>query len=170
MKRKISLIVSLVFAVCCLFAISVSATCEGGCVDGWSVALGDDGYLGSAYATNTCPTCGEQIAVEEIDPLFVTLGYSYGDNGITQHYGVNREALARYEELSGNTVRFGVIMAISSNLTGVPVDSEGNFARGVSYTELTNLDYSVFDVMVNNIPDQYKESTEIINCSKLIFT
>ena len=167
MKRRLLLILSLVIALSCIFAFSVSAECEH--QDSWSISTGSNGYLGSMSAVNTCPSCGETLATENLDPMFETLGYSYSDNGIMQHYAVNRDVIARYEELTGEAVKFGAVTATRNHVSGNPLDNEGNPVNNkVFAVDFTSTKYDVFDVVVRGIPDSYKSTTEIFCCAYII--
>ena len=167
MKRRLLLILSLVIALSCIFAFSVSAECEH--QDSWSISTGSNGYLGSMSAVNICPSCGETLATENLDPMFETLGYSYSDNGIMQHYAVNRDVIARYEELTGEAVKFGAVTATRNHVSGNPLDNEGNPVNNkVFAVDFTSTKYDVFDVVVRGIPDSYKSTTEIFCCAYII--
>ena len=164
MKRKLLLLASLVFVFCCVFAISVNAAqCQGGCTDGWTVS---EGYLDSISATNTCPVCGTVIAEETINPLFVTAGYSYSEynGGIVQHFAVDRDAIGFYTEITGKNIKFGAIIASQDALAGGnPIDVNGvATTNGVYTSNLTNTDIVVFDVMVNDIPEDARETDKIV--------
>ncbi len=169
MKKRIALIASLVFILACIFALSVNAQCDE-CTDSWTLTLGEKGYLGKITAVNTCPVCDTTLAIEGIDPMFETLGYSYSNmGGMTQHYAVNRAAVARYEELAQETVKFGAVAATRNHVTANPFDSEGKpVSDKVSYADFTSTVYDVFDVIVNGIPEDYRGDTEIICCAYII--
>lgn len=157
MRRKLMLIASLALVLCCIFALSANAQCEE-CTDSWLVDIGSEGYLGELSAVNTCSACGTKLAEETIAPLFETLGYSYSeDGGITQHIAVNREALARYEELSGEKLKFGAVTATTNNVSGNPLDESGKpVSDKVIVSDFTNKPYDIFEIVVKEIPtDSY---------------
>ena len=169
MKKRIALIACLVFILACIFALSANAQCDE-CTDNWTLTLGEKGYLGKITAVNTCPVCNTTLATEWIDPMFETLGYSYsGMGGITQHYAVNRAAVARYEELAQETVKFGAVAATRNHVSANPFDDDGNpVSDKISYADFTSTEYDVFDVIVNGIPEDYRGDTEIICCAYII--
>ncbi|MBQ7225199.1 MAG: DUF4886 domain-containing protein [Clostridia bacterium] len=170
MKKKITLFLALAAVLCCMFALAVNAECAEH-TDYWTVTTGQGGYLGKIEAVNICPDCGKTLAFEEIDALFETLGYSYNENGggITQHYAANRSAIARYEELTGERVRFGAVAATRNHVESNPLDENGNpISEKVKAVEFTDTKYDVFDVIVNGIPDEYKGTTEVICCAYII--
>ena len=169
MKKKLLFAVSLTVMLVCLFALSVNAACAEH-TDSWTISFGEDGYLGQITAVNACSQCGTTIETEVIDPLFVTLGYSYGSaGGITQHYAVDRAAVARYEELSGEKVKFGAVAATKSNVEANPLDKNGMpVNEKVKAVDFTDTGYDLFDVMVNNIPQSYHDSAEIFCCAYIM--
>lgn len=169
MKRKIVLIASLIFAMCCIFAISVNAECATGCTDNWIVDIGEDGYLGNIKANNVCPVCNTVTESETIPKMFCTLGYSYNPNGgIIQSYSVDRKAVARYEELTKEKVEFGAVAATRNHISGNPLDESGNPLDKVKVADFTDTEYDVFEVMVNGIPEEYMQTTGIICCAYII--
>ena len=169
MKKRLILLASLVFAFACLFALTASAQCDE-CEERWTVETGSEGYLGETTATNACPKCGYVASTEKIEPLFLTKGYSYGEDGsITQHYAVNREAIARYEQITGDTVLFGGVAATRNHITANPIDKNGKpVSDKVSAADFTNTEYDLFDVIVREIPESYKASTKIVCCAYVV--
>ena len=167
MKRKLLLIASLVFVICCLFALTVNASqCQGGCTDNWSLTESDGGYLEPISATNTCSVCGTVIAQETVNPLFFTTGYSYNENdgGITQQFAADIEAISRYTEITGKSVLYGAIISTKNAIgNDIPLDSNGTPTKdGVFATNLSSQGVSVFDVMVNGIPEEHRLSTYLV--------
>ena len=166
MKRKLLATVLITVALMCIFALSVSAECAEH-TDHWTVTTGEQGYLGTISAINICSNCSTPIDAEEIKPLFLTLGYSYSEmGGITQHYAADRDAIARYEELTGEKVRFGAVAAVRSNVEGNPLNENGVAANDkVRCVDFTDTIYDIFDVIVNGIPSELFGSAEIICCA-----
>ena len=171
MKRKLLLTASLVFVICCIFAISVNAACQDGCKDSWTVSEGSGGYLDATIATNKCSACGTVIAEETINPLFITVGYSYSEynGGIIQHYAVDRESVARYKEITGKKVIYGAIISSQDAIgNDCPIDENGASTKDNVYvTNLANKDLDVFDVMINDIPEDARASVKLV-CSAFV--
>jgi hypothetical protein len=170
MKKRLILLASLVFAFACLFALTVSAAKCAECEERWTVETGSEGYLGEMTATNSCPVCGSVTSTEKIAPLFLTKGYSYSEEGsITQHYAVNREAIARYEAITGDTVLFGGVAATRNDIASGPIDKNAKpVSDKVSSADFTNTKYDLFDVVVKDIPQTYQANTEIICCAYVV--
>ncbi len=172
MKKKLILALSLVFVFCCFFVISANAQCTE-CTDNWTVNFGQDKYLGEMVAVNTCADCGTELAKETISPMFETLGYSYNTatlDGITQHYAVNLESLARYEALTGKTVLFGVVASSEDSLVnGHPIDNSGKpVGDNVIAANFKNTGYEVFDIKVTGIPEKYRDSAKMVCAAYVI--
>ncbi|MBO4983966.1 MAG: DUF4886 domain-containing protein [Clostridia bacterium] len=171
MKRRLLFIASLVFVICCIFAISVNAACQGGCTDSWTVSEGSESYLDSIIATNKCSVCGTTIAEKTINPLFITVGYSYSEynGGIVQHYAVDKESVALYTEITGKSVIYGAIISSQDAIgNDCPIDANGAPTKdGVYVTNLTNKDIAVFDVMINDIPEDARSSVKLV-CSAFV--
>ncbi|MBR2944364.1 MAG: DUF4886 domain-containing protein [Clostridia bacterium] len=164
MKRK--LIISLLVCVLLLFAFTAVVSAQDSECDHsykWTVDLGTDGFLGDVTASAKCEACGA-TNTEVIPKIFITLGYSYSDSGVMQSYGVNRDALKRYEELSGETVKFGAVVALSDTIGDKnPLDSEANpISDKVKSQDYTNSEYSIIKVSVKAIPDSNKDSSGVI--------
>ena len=171
MKKTLIFIASLlVIALGCVFAFTTFANNECEHTDNWVVSVGSEGLLGEINFANICPSCGVTVASESYACMFDTLGYSYSDNGgITQHYGVDRDVVARYEELTGETVKFGVVTATRNHVAGNPIDSNGApVSNKVVAVDFTDTVYDVFDVIVMGIPEANYSDTEIICCAYVI--
>lgn len=171
MKKTLIFVASLlVIALGCVFAFTAFANNECEHTDNWVVSVGSEGLLGEITFANICPSCGVTVASESYDCMFDTLGYSYSDNGgITQHYGVDRDVVARYEELTGETVKFGVVTATRNHVAGNPIDSNGApVSNKVVAVDFTDTDYDVFDIIVKGIPEANYSDTEIICCAYVI--
>ena len=171
MKKTLIFIASLlVIALGCVFAFTAFANNECEHTDNWVVSVGSEGLLGEINFANICPSCGVTVASESYACMFDTLGYSYSDNGgITQHYGVDRDVVARYEELTGETVKFGVVTATRNHVAGNPINSNGTpVSNKVVAVDFTDTVYDVFDVIVTGIPEGNFDNTEIICCAYVI--
>ncbi len=162
MKRKafVLLLLSLVFVLA--LAISVGAECAEHTYD-YEIKLGSNGFLGDIIAEGKCSACGATTN-ETIPSIFITKGYSYSKGGIAQGYGVDRQALKRYEELSGEKVRFGGVLAVRSVIGNVnPLNDDATPAHSsVQVLDLTDTKYSIINIMVKGIPEGMYESEGIL--------
>ena len=124
-----------------------------------------NGYMLEGLKDCICRVCNEEYTelVPSADPLFVFLGYSMPEDGrleITMGFMINNKAIDTYEELSGNTFNYGVVLALENNLNGkAPLDSEV-----VSYTQKTELDRKLcgFDLKVSGFNDNIKDLSVVM--------
>ncbi len=102
-----------------------------GHLDTLSFTFADAKYLSTCTATTACSRC-ERASSETIEAMFIALGFSYFEDtqkpSICIGFDINRDAIARYEELSGCTVSFGAAVAAESRLgtSNAPLDENGN--------------------------------------------
>ena len=162
MKKK--LIVTFVFLALAIMmlAFSVNAECqEHNPV--WTVNVGSNGFLGEITAQGTCSVC-QETETEKLPPIFISLGYSSSSDGVVQSYAVNREALNKYEELTKTEVSFGAVVTTRAAIgEGNPLNSKGEpINEKVKTVDFTDTKYDIFDVAVRGIPNELKDSVEII--------
>ncbi len=163
MKKRLLIIMTLCVLMTLALAISVGAECQAHTYD-WTVKLGSEGFLGEISAEAKCAECGAKTS-EVIPPIFITRGYSYKeDGGIAQGYGVNREALERYEELSGEKISFGGVLAVREVIgSSNPLDNDGKpISDKVLVKDFTDTKYSVINIMIRDIPESARDSAEVI--------
>lgn len=165
MKKK--LVISLVLCLIAIFAFAFSVSaqnleCEHTC-EKWTVTLGSEGFLGDITAEAKCTACNETVT-ETIPKIFITRGYSSSSDGITQGYGVNRTSLARYEELSGEKVKFGAVIALKDVIgEASPLDANGDpINSSVKSKDYTDTEYSIIHVSIKGIPSNVKESAKMM--------
>ena len=168
MKKRLIIIASLIFVFACIFAVTVSAKCAE-CDTEIVTQTGSNGFLDQVTITEVCPTCGYVTSSETIPALFITKGYSYSEDGsISQRYAVNREAVERYEAVTGEKVDFGVVTATRNHVASAPINPDGTPLNDkVISADFTNTKYDLFDVIVRNVPAEYQASTGII-CSAYV--
>ncbi len=165
MKKK--LIISIVLCMLAIFAFSFAVSAEDAACeheyDSWTVTLGENGFLGEITASAKCTSCKE-TATEIIPKIFITKGYSNSNDGIMQDYGVNREALAKYEALSGEKLKFGAVVALKDSIGGKnPLDNEGEpISSKVKSFDYTETEYSVISVSIKGIPENVKASSGLL--------
>ena len=117
MKKK--LLISLFVCLIVIFALAIcvsaeEANCEHN-YSKWTIELSSAGFLGDITAKSSCTVCKAETT-EIIPRLFITLGYSSSSNGVLQGYGVNRAAIERYQQLSGEKIKFGAVVAVKAQL------------------------------------------------------
>ena len=160
MKRKIFLSFLFVTLLVCVFAVSVNAVCSDEHSYKWQADFSEEGFFGDITLNGVCTAtkCYTKTS-ETIDSIFYYLGYSYGDSGYVQSYAVNRESLARYEEISGDKVEFGGVATTESAIgTANPLDSNGNpISSKVKVADFTSTDFSIINISVKGIGDADKD-------------
>ena len=159
MKTKILLATLFVSLLICIFAFSASAACSDEHSYDWRAEMSENGFFGEITLNGTCTAskCYTKTS-EKISPIFIYRGYSYGDDGFTQSYIVNREALAKYEEISGDRIEFGAVLASASVIgDGNPLDKDGNpVSSKVKTYDFTETDYAFMNVCIKGIPEEAK--------------
>ncbi|MBQ4585302.1 MAG: DUF4886 domain-containing protein [Clostridia bacterium] len=159
MKTKLLITVLFTALLICFFAFSVSATCTGEHSYEYQVELGADGFFGEITLNIICTEekCYSKTT-EKISPIFICLGYSYNESNCTQGYIVNRESLARYEEVSGDSLSFGAVTTTVSVIgDGNPLDKNGNpVSEKVMKCDFTSTNYTFIDVCVKGIPENLR--------------
>lgn len=100
---------------------------------------------GEYYVGCTNEGC-EHGSTEKLEPLFTCFGYStpeYEGGAVALGYFVNHKAIERYEELSGNTVKYGLYAAVKETLGDNDIiDSNGNASAGAIKAGFENSAYS----------------------------
>lgn len=165
MKKKILLFVAIIAVIICAFAMSVNAD-EVECTEHipvWTVNVGANGFLGDITAKSVCNNCKTTVN-ETLPPIFISLGYSSSKDGVVQSYAVNREALAKYEELTKTEVSFGAVITTRNAIGDQnPLNSKGEpINEKVKTVDFTDTKYDIIDVAVRGIPNDLKDSAEII--------
>ena len=97
-----------------------------------AIAISYENYLSKGIYTAPCERCGKVITEEKgtVSELFVFLGYSTpedGSYGIVASYTVNKNAVSKYEQLSGKTLSYGLVAGVKSSLGDKnPLDENGD--------------------------------------------
>ena len=115
-------------------------------------------YLGDIYVCVSCPVCQMNSVSEVIEKIVTSKGYSvceYGEAGVTHTVSVNKEALARYEELSGKKLYYGVVAGVKKDGYS---DKLISYENGVLLTadnaiavDFTGTEYEILDLKLTNI-------------------
>lgn len=115
-------------------------------------------YLGDIYVCVSCPVCQMNSVSEVIEKIVTSKGYSvceYGEAGVTHTVSVNKEALARYEELSGEKLYYGVVAGVKKDGYS---DKLISYENGVLLTadnaiavDFTGTEYEILDLKLTNI-------------------
>ncbi len=126
----------------------------------------DWSYKNNNYFENACPMyccldCGADYFGEELDNsfLFYSSGYSIpesaGSNSIAYAITVNKNGFEKYKELTGKTVRYGVVVAVGDAL-GTPLSIENgdlSVKNQAVFAEMTGSEYTCLKVRLCNLTD-----------------
>ena len=167
MKGRIVLFVTLLVAVICIFAFSVNAECSAH-TDNWTLTFGEDGVFGEIIAVNTCKKCNLVLEDEIIEPLIVSLGYSYFNESFTQGFFANRASIEKYENYTKKEFKYGVVAAAASVVGTNPVGSDATAnSENAIVISMDEQKTEYFDIKVINISaDKWDE--KIIACAYAI--
>ena len=119
-------------------------------------------YTEAMELGKTCAHCGSTTVIKTIGALFTCLGYSAPENGngeIAIGYTVNNEAIDEYTSITGKALTYGVFVASQNKLGENDIfDQEGNKTNGVVSVEITNYEFTVFELKVVGFTDENKGS------------
>lgn len=126
-----------------------------------------DAYLTSYCEYSTCPRCQEGTKTEICAPLFVNKGYSREIDGAFFDFGfaANKEAIALYEEITGETLSYGVIAANKSlSQNGALFDENGKAIEGAIAMSFDATSYDTYNVKITGISEEFRAS-ELYCCA-----
>ena len=108
--------------------------------------------------------CGKTITNEEktIAPIFTCLGYSAPENGkggIVVGYTVNGEAIAKFTNVTGKTLKYGVFAVLKEKLGDNDVfGADGTPTSGVVSADITSQQYNLFEIKILGFTDEQKDA------------
>ena len=116
-------------------------------------------YVG---CTNEGCTVG---TTEELSPLFTCLGYSssyYGNSGLALGFVADRKAIARYNELTGEAIGYGIFAVAQSNAEGKEIiDVNGVGAKGVASVEFSGREYDVLEMKITGFETEEHKNAQL---------
>ena len=167
--KKLFLVLSIAILTVCFFALGISATpiCNENEHEGaWSLKT-VDAVVKDAYACEICTKCNLVLSEEIISPIVTTKGFSVFQNNIVQGYSIDVSALERYEELTGEEIRYGFVTAAATFATDKPINSDGSaIDEKIIFEDLTNRGSLNLDIKITNISDEHKDA-RIVFCVPL---
>ena len=130
-------------------------------IDVWNFADENGNAMNVAakiIATYKCEACGTINTTEEISAIFIPIGYTQPETGepfLGYEVSINHKALERYEELSGETVQYGLLAGIAMDESGKPLslDEEGKLVANSStaVVNFTGKNYTNFEIKITGI-------------------
>ena len=124
-----------------------------------------NGYGKSGVKVYTCAGC-DATYEETADALFMVLGYSASEaelGGITVGYKMNNEAIAEYEEITGNELVYGVFAAASEVIGNDDIfDANGNTVSGVISKEASSMKLEALNLKLVGFNTEELMAAEIV--------
>ena len=116
-------------------------------------------YIDDIYVVTTCPVCQMNDVSEVIEKIFISKGYSVcemgAEGGVTHKVGINKESLARYEEISGEKLSYGVVAGIKkdgySDALISYVNGELNATDNSVAVDFTGTEFEILELKLINI-------------------
>ena len=136
----------------------------------------EKGYFADINIVTACTKCLNEEIGGTIGAIFTYFGYSYtekavgGTYSMAQFFSVNEENLAKYEELMGTTLTFGVIAQANKLEDGQETVSTIKPTIGVDkvlYKDFTNDAHNYFEIKIAGI-DADNLDTKIAFCAYVI--
>ena len=123
---------------------------------GEMLSISYEGYLERGDGVYVCAVCGEEYLEKGVlEPLFSCLGYSVfegGSGSFAVGYMVNVDALARYSEVTGNGVTYGIFVVLKDKIgTGDLFSADGETAAGVVSADVSGYNVQAFELKVTGI-------------------
>ena len=137
---------------------SVDNPAKGHKADGEMLSISYANYLERGDGVYLCANCGiEFVEKSVLAPLFERCGYSVLEGGVGSFavgYLINREALARYIEITGNTVNYGLFAVLKDKIGNSDLfDEEGKSLPGVISADISNYDIRMFELKITGISE-----------------
>ncbi len=113
--------------------------------------------------TNDGCICG---TTEKAEALFTGLGYSYSSmstGAIMQGFQINKDAIEKYQTLSGKEIKYG-ILAASGNVANIYM---GGFTNNVVSVDFTNRSYDIMEMKIYGIGEAHY-ATELYCCGYIL--
>ena len=131
-----------------------------------------NGFTQDGYKATVCVNCNtmDSNITDTIGPLFTTLGYSVREDGLSSGiqlgFSPNYDNIARYNELSGMTLKFGTVMSSRAVLTeGNPLQINGldvsTVQDGIIAKDYTTLGYDTIVCRIGGFGESLN-ATELI--------
>ncbi len=120
-------------------------------------------YTAMMYRICQCSTCKTVSSYEEIGILFTLKGYSNATGAIMQGFGINKEAIDKYNSYAENDIKYG-ILAASGAVQNIYL---GDFNDKVINVDFTNRSYDIMEMKIYGITSATKD-TALYCCGYVI--
>ena len=129
-------------------------------VDGnTSVVINYSNYSLSGEKVTACQRegCG-YTEISEMPALFTNLGFSaaeYPGGGMSIGFKVDKKAIEKYEEITGETVNYGVFASLAEKIGANDIfGADGKALAGVIVADITNTGFDIFNLKIVGITDE----------------
>ena len=117
-------------------------------------------YTAMMYRICQCSTCKTVSSYEEIGILFTLKGYSNATGAIMQGFGVNKEAIEKYNSYAENDIKYGILAANGALGT---LNIGTSFVNGVISVDFTNRSYDIMEMKIYGITSATQD-TQLYCC------
>ena len=121
-------------------------------------------FMQKGVKTTSCTNDGCTYSTSEnLNELFVCLGYSAsenGDGGFALGFLIDKKAIGEYEKATNETLKYGVFAVSQQKLgSGSVFDTEdGSLVSGAISIDVTGYEYSAFVIKVVGFAEEQKDS------------
>ncbi len=120
-------------------------------------------YTEMMYRICQCSICKTVSSYEEIGVLFTINGYSSTTGAIMQGFQINKDAIEKYQTLSGKDVKYGVLAA-SGKVANIYLNG---FTDNVVSVDFTNRSYDIMEMKIYGIGESHY-ATELYCCGYIL--
>ncbi len=121
----------------------------------------NNGFGSVGYKGVSCQRCAYKETTE-VSPLFTVLGFSaaqYGDAIYSVNYRVNEDAILAYEEITGETVNYGVFAVKAEAIGTNDIFDENGVARtGVVAADITGAGFGLVNLKIMGFNEEQKKT------------
>ena len=122
-------------------------------------------YYANMYILHVCKYCETEVAeADEYGAIFENLGISAtetDDYSITFGISINYNALEKYEEMTGTTLQYGVVVSAAPSEAPITVvDGKATVGDSTVAADMTGAGYANIETIIRNI----KSATLELNC------
>ncbi len=122
-------------------------------------------YYANMYILHVCKYCETEVAeAEEYGAIFENLGISAtetDDYSITFGISINYNALAKYEQMTGTTLQYGVVVSAAPSEAPITVvDGKATVGDSTVAADMTGAGYANIETIIRNIKSDILE----LNC------
>ena len=119
-------------------------------------------FLAEIKVQNLCGKCLSVSDTVTIDPIFTCLGYSSPEKnkgGLVIDFTVDKDAVALYESITGNTIKYGMF-AVAKNALGINnvFDENGNLTSGGTKAEISDRSYAGITLKITGFETEAQKS------------